>query len=133
MLGNTALLQQTCDWIQARDFDCPFTLTASGMVWDTQAAPYHGTVLHDPEGDVTIETPDWHAMTGLTNQHGYNGAVLHSSEQMSPGVVRAMMETITARGYEAMTFVLTPVEILPDDEDPDPFPAGWTILYHHRA
>lgn len=35
----------------------------------------------------------WEPVHGLTNQYGYNGAILHSSENIGAGMVKYMLES----------------------------------------
>lgn len=95
----------------------------------------------DDDSDILIDggSSEWQALTGLTGQHGYRGAVLHPSEVMSPGIVEAMREM-----GDGHVWTIVPVDAPavhgPDDHtagcdvpfgacDLDYFPVGWAILY----
>ena len=58
---------------------------------------------------------------GWTGQHGYNGAVMHASEQFAGPLANYVIS-------RAGVYVLTVVEVLADDEDANEEPAGWAIL-----
>lgn len=129
--ASRADLEMISETFQGHDLDHVMILHPDATLTD---APYERPywvpeVSHSPTNDVDIHDGLdhlWQAMTGLTGQHGYNGAVLHPSEVMAPGVARAMLDIV--RGEEApIAFVLTEVrdEDLSHPEDP----IGWTILY----
>lgn len=96
-------------------------------------------VENDEEHDILIDgrawkdVDDWNPMRGLTGQYGYNGCVLHPSEQYSLGVVAEMLDRLDPGEFGV--FCHTSVEVRCDDtceEDcmGDHFPAGWVILQY---
>lgn len=106
---------------------------------DIPHAPDH--VEADEDSDILIDggMSEWQPLTGLTRQDSYRGAVLHTSEVLSPGIVTAMREM-----GDALVWTIVPVEAGthgPDDHTPGcdvPFgvcdtdsdaPAGWAILF----
>lgn len=107
------------------DFDVPFLVGRSGILHpDAGTTPPVPTVYHDDDTDVSIEGDTWEIFsTGYTGQHAYNGAVMHASETLSG---RLADDILTTPG----TYVVVAVEVLPDDDDndADPFPAGWAVL-----
>lgn len=113
---------------RAVEFDRPFRVTRTGVEFDAEAsAPTE--VFYDDDGGITVDDrphdssrTDWEALTGYTGQYAYRGPVMHPSEFLGGGLARDVLESI------GDTFVVTAVEVLPDGDDPDPFPAGWAIL-----
>lgn len=106
------------------EFGSPFTVGRSGAVHLLSGPDYVPSVTHDDEDDILLDgaphrTSDtWEVFSiGYTGQHGYNGGVMHASEQFSG---RLLDDVLEAPGV----YVITAVEV---DDDPDN-PAGWTIL-----
>lgn len=103
------------------DFDSPFEVRANGTVTDSGLlAP---SVWHSESDDVQIDGSSWEALTGWTGQYGYSGAVMHASEQFEGGIRDHVLST-------PGTYVLVVVNVLPDEDDEDPEPAGWAVLRH---
>lgn len=102
------------------EFDCPFTVHADGSVTDAPGV-YAPEVYHSDDDDVEIHGVGWDALVGYTGQYGYHGAVMHASEQFAGGI----REDVLAMPG---TYVLTVVEVMPEDDDPEPEPAGWAVL-----
>lgn len=69
---------------------------------------------------LTIESDQWQAITGFSGQHGYDGPIMHPSEQFSPNVLRSLYETHGTNAIYALTEVI-------DADDPDAL-VGWAIL-----
>jgi hypothetical protein len=90
----------------------------------TESAP---AVWHDDDDDIVIEGDGWEALTGMTGQYSYNGAVMHASEYIGAGVATRLLELAQDEG-SLQTFAVVAVDVLPTDEDPEPEPAGWAIL-----
>lgn len=125
------------------EFDCVYSLDAFGTVTDSQEwGP--GYVEHSDEHDIEIDgTPtkagDWQGIKSHTGQYGYNGVVLHASEQFSPCHVDELLEL---SAVQPIVFVVTSVEAPCSEEEPcfpgdyahcvesgcDAEPAGWVIL-----
>ena len=103
------------------EFEHPFTVHADGSVTDAPSGVYAPEVLHSEEDDIEIFGAGWVALTGYTGQYGYHGAVMHASEQFAGGIA----EDVIA---EPGTYVLVVVEVMPEDDDPEPEPAGWAVL-----
>lgn len=141
-----AQLTATANAVQALDFDTVFRIDpATGEVTTHRGealADHAPDVWHDEEDDVTIDGHgEWHALTGLTGQHGYSGAVMHASEVMSGswGVVAEMLRVQdTEPMLWAQVVVNTMVcqdEDIPADECTDDEhehgtdPVGWALVY----
>lgn len=105
--------------INALDFDHPFTIV-DGEVSDAPGDIYAPDVYHDDVDDVDIQGDGWSALTGMTGQYSYHGAVMHPSEFIGGGIARALVEDFDA----GTVFVVVVVGDLDDDE-----PVGWAILY----
>ncbi len=121
------------------DFDCPFVVSEDGTVDDSPTNLYSPNVYNDPEDDIYIDDSAWEALTGWTNQHGYNGAALHSSEQFRGALATYVLAT-------PGTYVMTPVypyddgpcciayvtsggtDCIPNCEGPSDGPDSWVIL-----
>lgn len=143
-----AQLSTTADVIQSLDFDSVFRIDpATGDVTEVDRdgrslADHAPVVWHDDEQDVVIEGHgEWHALTGMTGQDSYRGAVMHPSEVMfgSWGVVAEMLRvqddepTMWAQ-VVVNTMVCededVPAEECTDDEhDHGTDPVGWAIVY----
>lgn len=113
--------------IQAIEFDHVFTLARShsGKLYVLDEDPqglYAPDVFNDESGDVEVQSDDWEALTGMTGQHGYNGAVMHPSEFIGAGIARTLAEY--AEDGPA-SFVVTEVRD-PEPERDDLI--GWCIL-----
>ena len=103
------------------EFDSVFEVHADGTLTHRYDL-YAPTVTHDDERDVDVDGPYWTPLVGWTGQHGYNGAVMHASEQFAG----ALANYVSSR---AGVYVLTVVEVLEDtNEDANEDPAGWAIL-----
>lgn len=111
------------------EFDCPFMVGRSGAVHG--AAPrYIPKVTHDDEHDILLDgvphkqADAWEVFSiGYTGQHGYNGGVMHPSEYL--GLHSKLLDDVMDNPG---TYVIVAVEVEPTDDDPEPAPAGWTIL-----
>lgn len=75
------------------------------------------------DGALEYEFPGWGSLGGHSGQHGYEGPVMHESEQFSPNVLQALVE----RWGDRTTFALTTVEAY-DEEFDDTELCGWAIL-----
>lgn len=110
-------MQATPDTLNSLvEFDTAFIVTPEGI---EDAHGFHvPTVYNDDETDIYIESSEWSALTGYTGQHGYNGAVLHSSEYLGGGLARDILEDVG--GIYAVTVA--------EDMDDQDNPAGWCVL-----
>lgn len=119
--------------IQDQPFDCPFTIAPDGTLSDVDHL-YAPTVYHDDATDIMIDGAGWSALTGLTGQYSYSGAVMHPSEYVGRGIAEHLAYLAAD---EPCTFVLVVCEVLPEDDADagadDPEPAGWCILMRDRA
>jgi hypothetical protein len=88
-------------------------------------------IYHDEITDIEIHGDGWTALRGLTGQYAYNGACMHPSEYIGRGIAEVMLEMVVDN-EGPMTWVWTTVEVLPDEEDEFPEPAGWAILYYRE-
>lgn len=129
----TNVLTYIAEAIQAIEFDSPFVLAADGHVSLDRSA--HAPEIYHVEGvpgvELEIHGPWRPVLHGLSNQESYQGPVMHASEQVSPGIARRLLDRIPD-GVECATFAIVAVEVMPDDEDPEPAPAGWTIVMQER-
>jgi len=123
-MTTTTDLAQT---IQAMEFEHVFTIHPDGTVTEPRDV-WAPSVYHDEDTDITIDGADWHAIRGLTGQYSYHGAVMHPSEYVGAGVAGVMWE-MAIDAEATVTFALVVVDVLADDEDEDPEPAGWAIVY----
>jgi len=104
------------------EFDGPFTVDDKGAVNDTPPGIHAPSVYHvEGERCPEIDGSGWEFVDGYSNQYRYPGPVMHASEQLAGGMARDVLET-------PGTYVLCVVEVFPDDEDPEPEPAGWVLL-----
>lgn len=88
--------------------------------------PGRGTspeVFHDPTGDVTIMDAAWKAVTGLTSQYGYSGAVMDPSETIDWRIAAEMVRLSEEPTWWAF------VEVTDDEGDL----VGWSIVYRPVA
>lgn len=106
--------------INDAEFGTPFTITPEGdvTVADMYAAPED---VEWSSEDEFLETGAWNAVEGLTNQHGYNGPIMHASEVFSAGCLNSIMRDRNT----PVTVVLATVTDI-DDEYSEPF--GWVVL-----
>lgn len=109
------------------EFDCPFWVTEHGrIVTGPPLRDFHAPeVYQDEDGEVVIEDEAWSSWShGYTGQYMARGsAVMHASESIGGRLERDLLD-------EAGVYVVTTVEVLPEDGEDDPEPAGWIILRH---
>jgi len=75
------------------------------------------------DGTREWEFPGWAPVGGFSGQHGYDGPIMHESEQFSPNVLKSLYE----RFGDRTTYALTTVDAY--DEGFDTYDAvGWMIL-----
>jgi len=114
--------------INDMEFDHVFTLHPDGSITHPKDV-WAPEVYHSDVNDIDIcDGPDcrWHPLTGFTGQDRYHGAVMHPSEYIGRGIADYLQELAAD---EPVTFVVTVVECLPEDDDEFPEPAGWAILH----
>lgn len=97
------------------NFDSPFVVLPNGEFATVNI--YSPSVYNSDTEDIYIESTEWEALTGYTGQHGYNGAVLHSSEYLGGGLLKDILEDVGG------VYCLTVVYDLDDDGM-----AGWSVL-----
>ena len=109
------------------EFDHPFRVGHSGTLYDDVPGVHAPEVFHDDERDVDILDDDWVPFsTGYTGQYSYNGPVMHASETLSGGLADDILAT-------PGVYVVCAVEVWPDEDDREPFPAGWIVLQHKEG
>lgn len=117
--------------IDAVDFGRVFVMDGSVLGFRHEFTNgYAPTVTHDAQHDILIDgvplrESEWSALTGMTGQSGYNGAVMHSSEFIGRDIAKHMSWMTED---EPLTFVVCVVEGEYDDDDA----AGWCILYREN-
>lgn len=112
--------------VQDIDFDHVFTLSINpnpfgATIDDGPSGLFAPEVTHDPTGDVEIFGDGWTALTGMTGQYAYHGAVMHPSEFIGAGIARVLAELAED---EAQTYAIVVVS----SDEPDEEPVGWAIL-----
>lgn len=118
--------------INAIEFDHAFTLHPDGSITD---ADDYAPMVYEGDGieDIEIDSTAWRALTNLTGQYLYNGAVMHPSEYIGSGVARVMHDMTDWEDSDIshpVTFVVTTV-IACDDVQSDYYDnnlTGWVIL-----
>lgn len=88
------------------EFDHPFTVGPAGELADAPAGIYAPEIYHDDAGDITGAGSMWEALTGYTSQHGYRGAVMHSSEFLGGRLADDILST-------PGVYVVVTVDVLP--------------------
>lgn len=105
------------------EFDCPFEVGISGMLYPRADREVYAPEVYHVDGeqhprDVEVLSDEWETFSvGYTGQWSYNGAVMHASEYLGG---RLADDILTNPGV----YVVVSVED-PDDHDS---PAGWTVL-----
>jgi hypothetical protein len=126
---DRARLEHTAEYIQRLEFETVFDLHPNGLVVFHDGPPHAPSVFHDEKHDVEIggipgtRNDVWEALTGMTGQYSYNGAVMHSSEFIGSQIARRLQELAVD---ETQTFTVVTVEVHDEPEDP----AGWAILHY---
>lgn len=135
--GNAELHAMTAKVQEIADFDHPFIMDGSVIMGGLRDAPgyYAPSVTHDDEHDVLVDgmplaDSEWSAITGMTGQDRYNGAVMHASEFIGSAIAERMSELSEEI---PQVFVIVACEVDPTDDDPEPEPAGWVILYREAT
>lgn len=123
---DRGFLSEMGEWINGLEFGTVFDVTPAG---DVEGHPglYAPEVYNSDTDDVEIADmagERWEALTGMTGQYAYNGAVMHSSEFIGDQIARKLMGLAQD---ETQTFVVTTVEDIDDDEREGI--AGWCILH----
>jgi hypothetical protein len=115
------------------DFDHPFIMDGSYILGNLRDAKgYHAPeVMHDDENDITIDgvrwqDSDWECVRNMSGQDSYHGACFHASEFIGSGLAEEMSRLSED---QPQVFVIVSAECERSEDDPDPEPAGWVILY----
>lgn len=108
------------------DMGVPFRIGENGSITTVYPEACGPDVYHDETERIRIDNPtgeEWEAFsTGYTGQWMSAGSpVMHTSEFIGGRLETDMLES-------PGVYVVEPVEVLPDDEDEDPEPAGWVVL-----
>ena len=99
---------------------------------------FNPDVYHDDTHDMLIQgvpwrkheaVTGWKVLTGYSNQWSYNGPTMHPSEFVSDGMVRGFMEDSEDLTYEYVQLIQ---DVMPDDYNDDPEPAGWIIMRREK-
>lgn len=110
------------------DFGHAFVMDGSvcalRMVDSSVSAP---EVFNDPDGDIRIGDEGWTAITNMSGQYSYHGAVFHASEFIGAAIAREMSRLSED---EPQTFVYVDVAEEDGDYAPD---NGWVILYRENT
>lgn len=122
--------------IDGQEMDSVFFVTA-GAILHGPPGVYAPEVYNDETEDITIDgrsvvDSGWTPLTGYTGQHGYRGAVMHTSEYIGGRLAEDIIEMSAEAEAEGhpLLWAITSVECFPDEEEPeDPTPAGWVVLY----
>lgn len=110
------------------DFGHVFVMDGSVLGLRIVDSPlYAPEVCHDPEADIRIDGEGWSAITNMSGQYAYHGAVFHASEYIGAAIAREMSRLSED---EPMTFVYVDVA-----EEGGDFAAenGWVILYRENS
>jgi len=106
-----------------------FTITDSGTA--DVVGVYAPEVQNNPDGDISIGSYGWEAITGMTGQYGYCGSMMHPSEFIGADMAERLT-VIADRGDGSVTqfaYVLVYSDEPNDDDEYEP--CGWTIVYRH--
>ncbi|QWY80575.1 hypothetical protein SEA_QUAMMI_89 [Microbacterium phage Quammi] len=98
-----------------------------GVAWDWAPDVSHSEATDVDIMPTSLAAGKWEVLTGSTGQHGYNGAVMHPSEQWSQCHVDDLVRLADHPGH-ALLFTIVEVR----DEDgslPDGDPIGWAVAY----
>lgn len=116
-------------------FDAPFVMdgsTIAGRFWGEVPGVTAPEVYHDETDDIVIDgvrwedCKEWEPIRCFSGQYGYKGAVMHASEFIGSALAEHMSDLSE---IVPQVFVVVVVNVLPTDDDKDPEPAGWAILY----
>lgn len=114
--------------INAFDLGTVFVLTDSGEVLDVGAETVDSVPLQTPRTEpatLDLEShPEWSALSGFSQQYGYDGPINHPSEFIDGPTVREIAHRLIHQGRRSAPLAI--VEVI-DTEDPDAI-VGWTVL-----
>ena len=107
------------------EFDHVYLIDGLGIVTDNAKGIWAPEVINDPAEDVCISDASWAVLTGHTGQHGYNGAVMHASEQWGEWAIRDLASRADD-GHVAFCIV----EVRDEEGDyPSGDAIGWAVVY----
>lgn len=119
------------------EFDHPFIVDGSMILGALRdAVGYHApSVMHDDENDISIDgvrwqDSEWECIRNMSGQYSYRGACFHSSEFIGSGIAEEMMRVSED---QPQVFVVVVAECEPTEDDQEPEPAGWVILYREAV
>ena len=121
---RTADLDALAERINGFEFDHVFTLHPDGSITEPKNV-WAPSVYHDPYADIYMDGSGWKAITGMTGQDRYHGAVMHPSEYIGRGIAELMLDYAAD---EPVTFAVVVVSDL-EAEDYDDNLVGWAIVY----
>jgi hypothetical protein len=101
-------------------FDAPsIQVRADGTLTEQWVSNTPDALYGDTDEALALEAgaAGWDLLTGYSNQQGYNGPVLHTSEVIGGGLARDILAT---PGIYAVASV--------DDVEDDGYPIGWVVL-----
>ena len=115
-------MKSLAEQINDMEFDHVFTLHPDGSITEPKDV-WAPDVYDDPDGDIIIDGRGWRALTGMTGQDRYHGAVMHQSEFIGKGIADYLQELAAD---EPQTFTVVVVRDADGDLDAAD---GWAILY----
>src|SRR5688500_2802759 len=120
-----------------QDFDHVWTVTLDRRVIDVEhdgeGYDVHAPdVVNDPDGDVDIYSEHWHALTGMTGQYGYSGAVMHKAESCGRGMAMAIAHMCDEAYEQDRKLAWSVVEVRGEDGAyPEGDPIGWAVVWRY--
>lgn len=102
------------------EFDTPFIFDGKNIHEVSGFAP--NVYIEEENLEPYIDSDGWEFVTGHSGQHGYDGPLMHDSEFVSTGMMKAMHKKYGATATYVFTVVMTETE-----DDAVDF-AGWTVL-----
>ena len=123
---------QLAELMNGQDFDHVWTVTLDRRVIDVEDI-YAPDVSNDPVSDVDIMGEgEWHALTGMTGQYGYSGAVMHNSESFGRGMAMAIAHMCDEAYEQDRKLAWTVVEVRNEDGTyPEGDPIGWAVVWRY--
>lgn len=128
---DRAELIRLADDMTRTEFDHVWTVDADLNVVDVPGNLYAPDVSLEFGSDVSIDgASEWDALTGMTGQFSYTGAVMHPSETFGRGMAERIAEMCDDAREDGKTLAWACVEVRDDDGDfPEGDPIGWAVVY----
>jgi hypothetical protein len=126
-MDHTRAMDTLAEEIDRLEFYTAFRIVGGMMVLAPDARTSVPEVYHSETEDVEIHGEGWEALTGMTGQYSYHGAVMHPSEGVGRRIAERLAEI--AEDEPNTVFAIVPVEVYPDEEDDEPEPAGWALVH----